>query len=144
MEAINEIKAFCPLTPPHPFCITAFLILKFQNGLVLTSSSTVVFVVICYLVLHSEMKNNLISFLLLLFFSFQFPSTSNYPRKSTLVPLSISLQMPLLSTMYPHTTQLILWTQTYFYFFFSAIMFWREEGISKLELFCIAWEEIDE
>lgn len=50
------------------------------------------------------------------------------------------LHIPLLSRVYLHTTQLILWRLTY-YFLYDE-MSWREKGIAKLDTFYIMYGEI--
>lgn len=81
METITSIKHIV-------FLITAVLILKLQYALFLADSSAVyVFALIHYPLLHSEAKNNLVSFFLLHSFSFLLPTIT--PRKTTLVSISL-------------------------------------------------------
>lgn len=66
------------------FCITSFLILRLENVLILASSSTVV-CLCCHLLPRPSFRDEeqFDSFFLLHFLSFQFPSTSSYPRVNT-------------------------------------------------------------
>lgn len=80
METITSIKHIV-------FLITAVLILKLQYALFLADSSAVYVFALIHYPLHSEAKNNLVSFFLLHSFSFLLPTIT--PRKTTLVSISL-------------------------------------------------------
>lgn len=116
MEAITSIKDI--------FLVTAFWFSSSSMFLYLVDSSIVyVFALIHYPIPHSEINNNLVSFCFIpsVFFSHQLPQKVNISFSfylSSLFLLRTQIKSPQsfkyhFFLEYQHTTQLILWRQTY-------------------------------